>query len=143
MVKIKHNPVERYLMGLSSKESRVTMRSYLSTMVTIARPDEDLGLERFDTSKMCLDELATIKNHLQEIGQAPSTINTSLAAYKGVAKEAWKDGLLSVDDYQRIKEIPRIRASRLPKGRALELDELNQLIDHCMQVYPVSPMWTN
>ena len=39
---------------------------------------------------------------------------------------------ITVEDYQHIKEIKRIKGSRTSKGRALDLDELNQLIDYCM-----------
>lgn len=133
MIKKSANPVKQYLSGLNSKNSRVVMSSYLSSMISIARPDDDMGLGRFDCSKMCADELAMIKAQLQNQGLAPSSINTSLAAYKGVAKEAWKEKLIKVNDYQDIKGIPRIRSSRIPKGRALDLKELNKLIDYCLQ----------
>ena len=75
--------------------------------------------------------LAVISD-LSSNGKSPATVNLYLSALKGVAKEAWRKKQISVEDYQHIKEIKRIRGTRSTKGRALALDELNQLIDYCM-----------
>jgi len=64
--------------------------------------------------------------------KSPNTINTYLAAIKGVAKEAWRLDQMSVEEYQRIKDIKRISGSRNETGRALNSEELNAMLDHCM-----------
>src|SRR5947209_16800007 len=62
---------------------------------------------------------------------APSTANRHLAALRGVLRECWRLGYVSVEDYQRAADLPAIRGSRLPRGRALQTGELKALFDGC------------
>ena len=55
---------------------------------------------------------------------APTTANRHLAALRGVLRECWRLGYVGVEDYQRAADLPAIRGSRLPRGRALQSGEL-------------------
>ncbi|GAA0818470.1 tyrosine-type recombinase/integrase [Colwellia asteriadis] len=119
-----------YLLSLQSKQSRVTMASLLN--VVAYKFDKKKNHQSVDWSKLHYEKILMLLSDLSDEGKSPATINVYLSALKGVAKEAWRKKQLDVESYQHIKEIRRIKGSRSIKGRALELDELNTLIDYCM-----------
>jgi integrase len=85
-----------------------------------------------DWSQLNYQQILKLMSILSHQGKSPATLNVYLSALKGVAKEAWRLKNIDVETYQHIKEIRRIKGSRSIKGRALEIDELNQLLDFCM-----------
>ena len=121
---------EIYLLSLQSKQSRVTMASLLNVLAY--KLESKKCHENVDWSILHYEKILMLISNLSDEGKSPATINVYLSALKGVAKEAWRKKQISVEDYQHIKEIKRIKGSRSIKGRALELDELNKLIDYCM-----------
>lgn len=128
--RMRNNPAETYLLSLQSKHSRETMKSLLNNAASAMSDGEDL----YSIDWSCLD-YKSILSYLDSLIQdekAPSTINTYLSGLKGVAREAWREKLITVEDYQHIKEIRRIKGHRNASGRALDLSELNTMIDHCM-----------
>lgn len=120
-----------YLLSLQSKQSRVTMASLLNVLAF--KLERKKSHEHVDWSILHYEKILMLVSDLSDEGKSPATINVYLSALKGVAKEAWRKKLINVETYQHIKEIKRIKGTRSIKGRALELDELNQLIDYCMQ----------
>jgi site-specific recombinase XerD len=60
-----------------------------------------------------------------------ATANKMLAALRGTLKAAWRLGLMSGDDYHRAADVPPVRASTLPRGRALEPGEARSLFAAC------------
>lgn len=126
-----HNTAsEVYLLSLQSKQSRVTMASLLN--IVAGKLQDKQSHQLADWSQLHYEKILMLMSDLSDQGKSPATINVYLSALKGVAKEAWRKKLIDVETYQHIKEIRRIKGSRSVKGRALELDELNQLIDYCM-----------
>jgi len=119
-----------YLLSLQSKQSRVTMTSLLNIIAFKLTKVRDHKV--MDWSLLHYEKILMLLNQLSDEGKSPATINVYLSALKGVAKEAWRKQLISVETYQHIKEVKRIKGTRSIKGRALELDELNALIDYCM-----------
>lgn len=121
---------EIYLLSLQSRQSQVTMASLLNVVSNmIANKKSHLEV---DWSILNYELVLTLISKLSEQKKSPATLNVYLSAIKGVAKEAWRKKLIDVETYQHIKEIKRVKGARTTKGRALELDELNQLIDYCM-----------
>lgn len=119
-----------YLLSLQSKQSRVTMGSLLNI---VAQKMQGKKIHQAaDWSKLHYADILLLLSDLTELGKSPATVNVYLSAIKGVAKESWRKKLIDVETYQHIKEIKRIKGSRSIKGRALELEELNTLIDFCM-----------
>ncbi|MDO6426836.1 tyrosine-type recombinase/integrase [Thalassotalea sp. 1_MG-2023] len=121
---------EIYLMSLQSEQSRVTMASLLN--VVAFKLQKKKCHQHVDWSFLHYEHILYFLSDLSSQGKSPATINVYLSALKGVAKEAWRKKEIDVETYQHIKEIKRVRGSRSVKGRALSLDELNQLIDYCM-----------
>jgi site-specific recombinase XerD len=62
---------------------------------------------------------------------APATANKMLAALRRVLKECWQLGLMTVEEYERAANVKAVKASTIPKGRALSMDELAQLLEAC------------
>jgi len=62
---------------------------------------------------------------------APATANKMLAALRRVLKECWQLGQMTVEEYERAANVKAIKAERLPKGRALSLDEVTALLNAC------------
>ena len=64
---------------------------------------------------------------------APATANKMLSALRGVLKECFRLGYTSAEDYQRARDLPPVRGSTLPKGRALSHGELARLFGVCAE----------
>lgn len=122
------NPAAAYLMSLGSERSRQTMRSFLNIVADmLGAPD----LLTCQWSQLRRQHVQAILAKLRQAGRAPATINTYLAALKGVALEAWTLKQLDTDSYQHIKQVRAVSGSSLGRGRALGKDEIKDLICTC------------
>jgi integrase/recombinase XerD len=120
---------EIYLLSLQSLESRKTMICFLNRIALLTQQLK--CHKKIDWSALHYEDILELLSTLRAEGKAPSTINSYLSAVKGAAREAWRKQQLTTQHYTHIKEIKRVKGIRESKGRALELDELNQLINHC------------
>lgn len=125
-----YNPASIYLSSLRSSKSRDGMRSLLNQAA--AYFEKGMAFDTYDWTVLTYPQVLTFISYLFDKNRAPNTINTYLAAIKGVVKEAWKLGIMGIEQYHRIKEINRVSGSRVNTGRALSMDELNSMIDHCI-----------
>ena len=131
-----YKAVQAYLGSLGSDRSKAVMRS---TLTQIA---QHMGyrLEDAPWDTLTRDWVITYITRLSSTTvpdtdriYSPATVNRYLATLKGVAKEARYLKLISPDDYQGIKDVKRVRGSRLPRGRALEKSEAAQFLHTCTQ----------
>jgi integrase/recombinase XerD len=60
-----------------------------------------------------------------------NTINTTLAAVRGVLKAGFQLGAYSADEWQRIQAVPNVRGQRVTKGRQLTPREVERLLAAC------------
>lgn len=75
--------------------------------------------------------VARVSDGNQPRGYSPATINLIRDLVRGVAGQAFDLRLLSAEEFERIKRVPRIRGSRLLAGRHLEGGELSALLAAC------------
>jgi len=73
----------------------------------------------------------TEEDPLTEKKRAPATINLTLAALRGVLRQARNQNLLTDEEYRRITEVKPARGSRLPAGRSVDGGELKALVEAC------------
>jgi integrase len=85
----------------------------------------------FAWSKLNYAQVVSVRGHLVESGRAPATVNATLCALVGVAREAWKLGQLSAEEFARIRSVQRARGARLPPGRVVGRDEVAALLGAC------------
>ena len=122
------NPAVAYLISLGSKRSRQTMGSFLNI---VARMIGFQNLRDCAWESIRRHHVQAVIQMLSDSDRAPATINTYLAALKGVALEAWTMKQIDTDSYQHIKQVRSVRGSRLPNGRALEKHEVRALYFTC------------
>jgi integrase len=92
-----------------------------------------LSPEEIRWSGLGPEVISVVRALMLERRYAPSTINATLSALKGVAHAAWQLKQLKSDEYQRIRDVKGVRGSRLPRGRALSDPEVTRLVDACMR----------
>lgn len=121
-------PALVYLARLASG-SRRTMSESLDTvagLLTTSRCDKYTlawGALRYQHT-------AALRTLLAQL-YAPATANKMLAAVRGVLQEAWRLGQMSAEEYHRAADLPSVRGSTLPRGRALSHGELAGLFSAC------------
>ncbi|KKY80308.1 integrase [Enterobacter cloacae] len=122
------DPARAYLLSLNSPRSRKTMASFLGIVARM------LGASSADTcswGSLRRHHVMGITELLRDTGRATATVNTYLAALKGVAKEAWMLRLMDVESFQHIRAVRNLRGSKLPRGRALPNEEIRALFAVC------------
>ncbi|MDC9603654.1 tyrosine-type recombinase/integrase [Xenorhabdus griffiniae] len=119
-----NNPALSYLLRLRSKKSQKTLRSCLATVSAMFGCSEPLS---FDWPSLTRDTVQVVIQRLLNEHKAPNTINLILCAIKGVAEEARASRLMEADHYHDIKNIKRVRGSRVSRGRMLERSEVKKI----------------
>jgi integrase/recombinase XerD len=123
------NPAETYLLSLDSPVNIKNSTSALKRICKIL--SGDACYLAFNWSLLDYTKLIDLKFKLRESGLSAGSINTYLAIMKGACKEAWRQKIISTDDYLHIKDVKRMKGTRLPAGRALSPNEINSLIKFC------------
>jgi integrase len=124
------HPASVYLARLGVG-SRRTLREALDTtagLLTGGKRD----LEELDWAALRYQHPAALRARLITQYQ-PATVNKMLAAVKGVLRACWRLGQMTAEEYHRTADLPAVRGSTLPKGRALTLGELRALFVACAE----------
>lgn len=121
------NPVKVYLASLAPSGRR-SMAARLRNVAVLMGYTDPRDVQ---WPQMRFEHVAAIKSRLVAKGQAPATVNATLAALRGVARAAWNLGQLAGEDFQRIAAVKSVRGSRLPAGRALSPGEVAALFEAC------------
>lgn len=122
-------PVVLYLLTLTTPKGR------RSQLVNLRRVALLLGkpFEAVRWHEMRYDHVVAIKARLIHDKHSPSTVNATLSALRGVALQSWQKGLMSVEDYQRIKAVKGVRVSRVSRHRPREGGEVAALLRTCVE----------
>ncbi len=74
-----------------------------------------------------------IRQALSERGVAPSTVNVTLSALKGIARRARNLNLMSSDEYDQIRDVRGAKGEREPAGRSATAGEIEALVRTCLR----------
>ena len=118
------HPAAVYVASLASG-SRRTMRQALDAVAGLLTGGQ-ANAETLDWAALRYQHTQAVRAALAA-RYAPATANKMLAALRGVLREAWRLGYVSAEDYHRAADLPAVRGSTLPRGRALTAGELRAL----------------
>jgi len=135
------HPVAVYLAGLAPSGRRA-MAARLNRVCEYCgmQAPFDLDFEReqkryrimhFPWHQLRYEHVVGIKHRMMDEDKAPATINATLSAIRGVARECFNLKLTDADDYQRLRSVKSVRGERLPAGRSLSGGELRALFETC------------
>lgn len=125
---IDENPVSAYLAGLA-QSSRRPMRTNLETVAWFVSGGRASAVD-LAWWKLRYQHTTLIRSTLAAT-YAPATANLMLSAVRGVLKACFRLGYMNADDLQRAADVPPVRGSRLPPGRAIDRGELYDLFRVC------------
>jgi site-specific recombinase XerC len=123
------HPVLAYLGRLNTPLSRESMYRRL-TVVARLLTDDTMDARHFAWHRLEYSELLAVRARLARTC-AMQTVNVTLAAVRGVIREAWRMGYISGEQRDRLCDVQNIPGTRLRVGRALETAELTQLLYSC------------
>lgn len=122
-------PAAAYLAGLGSAASRNAMESRLQYAARL------LGADAWQTVPWSRLNAAQVQAMLANSSDgAPATRNLMLAALRGVARAAWRMGVMDSDTYARIRDVQKVNGSRLPTGRYVDPLERAKLIGSAREI---------
>lgn len=131
------NPARRFLNTLSPS-SRRSMRANLERVARLLRvpleavPWHMLRAPHLEALRAAMQELRPKGSKSPAARLAPATINATLAALRGVARQAYLLGALDPDEYRQIGEVSNVRGARVSaSARALEMREVASLLAAC------------
>ena len=123
------NPATLYLASLRGSEaSRTTAKSVMKQIAMLC----DRNPETFPWHRLDRATVLALLEKLKQKGLADNTRNLYLSIIKGIAREAMLHQQMSDHQFSLIEQIRAIKLQRLAVGRALHVDEIAQLLDHCL-----------
>ncbi|TAL46356.1 MAG: site-specific integrase [Methylovulum sp.] len=122
------NVLTLYLDNLAPSGRR-SMRSLLQQVAMMQGWSGELELMPWMALRY--EHIAGIRAALRHSNKSPNTINTTLAALRGVLKAGFLSGQFPALEWQRIQAIDRIAGKNLPAGRQLPSAEINRLFAAC------------
>ncbi len=125
------DPLAAYLDGLAPA-SRAAVRKRLRAAARVAGADPTAPPDTaLPWGQLRAHHIAFIRARLIERGNAPATVNLTLAALRGIAREARNVNLMSDEEYRRIAEVKPHKGEMLPAGRSIRAGELTALVEAC------------
>jgi integrase/recombinase XerD len=107
-------------------------RSMCSLLQQVAVLNKWSGpLEQMPWLTLRYEDVSTIRAELRQANKSPNTINTTLAAIRGVLKAGFLSGQFPALEWQRIQSIDRVPGKSLPAGRQLRSAEITRLFKAC------------
>lgn len=123
----KRKPVTEYLLSLSSITSQTAMLSNLQRVARLLK----LPLMEIRWEELSVRDVESLLARMRREGLAPSTINATLTAIRGVARQSWRLGLMEAVNYLRISGLKGDPGGSAARGRLLTYKELVLLLDSC------------
>ncbi len=122
------DPLLVYLGSLSPR-SRVTVEERLRAVARMM----EVPYEQVVWHELRAHHVEWIRQALTERGVAPSTVNVTLSALKGIARRARNLNLMSSEEYDRIRDVRGAKGEREPAGRSATAGEIEALVRACLR----------
>lgn len=106
-------------------------RSMRGALDQVARMLGAVDAFSFSWALLQHEHVTAIRSKLLE-NHKPKSVNKALCAIRGVMRAAWRMGSIDAEHYQRVRDVPSVRGTTLPAGRALGPGELGALIGVCV-----------
>ncbi len=126
---VQQDPVTLYLSGLAPSGRR-SMRSLLGGVVEVLGMEGPL--EEMPWGELRYPQVAQVRSALLAKGQSPNTVNTALAALRGVLRAALHLGEFPAAEWLRLGAVKRVRGERVA-GRGLKRREITALFKACTE----------
>src|SRR5438552_3106094 len=123
-----HDPLLVYLASLAPSSRSSVLRNLRQVAKLLGTT-----VEALNWAELRYTHVAAIRQQLLARDLAPATVNLTLAALRGIAREAWNLGYMTAEEYARVKSVRAARGSRLPAGRSASRGELGAVLDACAQ----------
>lgn len=122
------NALALYLDNLAPSGRR-SMRSLLQQVATLNGWSGPM--ESMPWLSLRYEQVAKIRSIYKQGNRSPKTINTTLAAIRGVLKSGFLIGRYPAVEWQRIQAIANVPGRQLPAGRSLQVVEISRLLNAC------------
>lgn len=122
------NPAAVYLASLTSSGRR--SQAHALKIIASILSSNQVDILHFTWASLRYQHTMALRTKLVELYK-PATVNRMICAVRGVLKNAWRLGLMGIEDYQRAADIPSVSGTTLPPGRELSMEELQSLIAAC------------
>lgn len=119
-----------YLNRLSTEGSR-TMRGCLDTLAKLITLTPDATGANIPWHTFTPAQASELRHQLTTQAWSPATLNKHLSAFRGVIKEAWRQGKIDADTRDRLTDLRNAPGTREKAGRAVHHDDLDRLLDVC------------
>lgn len=116
-------------LGNLAPSGRRSMRSLLQQVAMLNNWSGPL--EQMPWLTLRYEHVAKIRAVLRQTQKSPNTINTTLAAIRGVLKAGFLSGQFPAQEWQRIQAIDRVNGKHVPAGRQLRVVEISRLFKAC------------
>jgi integrase len=120
-------PAAAYLARLTSPASVRTMEGSMRVLARLAGYPADLSPLDLPWEQLDYERALALRSALART-YPPRSANKHLTCLRGVLLECWRTGLLGREAMERLRDLPPIKGSRVARGRALSVGELNQLV---------------
>ncbi len=117
------------LATLDSSRSRVTVEERLRAVARIMQ----VPYEQVVWHALRAHHVEWIRQALTERGVAPSTVNVTLSALKGIARRARNLNLMTSEEYDRVRDVRGAKGERQPAGRSATAGEIEALVRACLR----------
>ncbi len=124
------NPAAVYLASLS-RNGRITMQSSLDQLARLFTGNDDATALRLPWHRLRYQHTAAIRALLKD-KYNPASATKMICGMRRVLKEAWRLGLTEAEEYRRAVDLSGIKSEKLPRGRALSVEEVGELLRVCL-----------
>ena len=132
------NPMDAYLASLSPNGRRA-MRERLRAVARLIGVEETPGVRpeealRDHWHRLPFERVERIRQEILASGGAPSTVNLTLAALKGIARYARRFGLITLEEERNIREVAGAKGERPPAGGHCQLKS-SRMTRRCLEAW--------